>query len=266
MVEYAHETRQETATGWGVRALISAGFAGFLALMAIISFPVPWTPVPFSMMPLGLLVAGAFQRPQWAALSVAIYLLAAGLGAPIFADGESGWKWFIGSSGGYLFGFLLVSPLVSWYMAERREGLTPRWIAILLGLFGVGATAGIAAIAWFLGTESGISTVDSDVSGWNHGRSALWVLLFLIAGMTGLTVALLKRGRGETNQALNLFLVMLGSIILLHICGVTVLWLVTDLSLIHSIILGSIVFLPFDVLKSGLAVAATLPLLPVKHD
>lgn len=266
-MEHRFGTLEQTLTGWPTRLIASAGFAGILALLALISFPLPWTPVPFSLLPLGLLLAGAYQRPLWGFLSVAMYLVAAGIGAPIFADGESGWSWFIGATGGYLFGFLLIAPLVGWYMRERRGLLPTKWVMFVLGAFTLAVLAGLGGIIWMMSTGNSISTLDSDAQNWNLGRSTLWVLLFLIVAMTTLTITFLRRYRQQSQEALNLFLVMMGATIVLHACGVTVLWMATSLTFMESLLLGSLVFLPFDVLKSGLAVALSLPFVPpVNHD
>lgn len=256
--------RTVEANGWSMRLGISLGMAGFLALMGAISFPLPWTPVPFSMMPFALLVAGGYQRPGYAALSVAIYLLAGAAGAPIYADRSSGWEHLWGPTAGYLFGFVLVSALVSRYMQRRREPLSAAWLWTIGGFLAAAVVAGITAIAWMWSTGNGLAHLDSEVTGdWGVGKTSLWFLLFLTAACTALTLVLLNRYRGDRPQALNLFVVMLGSIVILHACGVTVLWLaIEELSLISAIILGSLVFLPFDIVKAGLGVGLTLPFLP----
>lgn len=252
-----------TLTGWPVRLGVSVGLAGFLGLMGAVSFPLPWTPVPFSMMPFALLVTGAMQRPGYAGLSVALYLLAAGAGAPIFAGGESGWHHFVGATAGYLVGFAAASIVVSWYLQRPRRLLSGPWLALVGGFLGAAVLAGIGAILWMWRTGDGLAALDPDVaSSWGVARSTLWFLLFLTVACTAMALALLARNRGERPQALNLFLVMLGSIVILHAFGVTVLWLATSLSLLSAIVLGSLVFLPFDIVKAGLAVGLTLPFLP----
>lgn len=251
--------------GWPLRFGVSVAAAGFLMLMGVISFPLPWTPVPFSMMPFGLLVAGAVQRPGYALLSVVIYLLAAGLGAPVFADGETGWSWFVGATGGYLFGFLLVAPLVAAYMQRAREPMSPRWALGVLAFMAAAVLAGIAAIIWMATTGDGLGALHSEITAdWGVGKSALWVLMFLFAATTVTLIWLMQRSRGERAQALNLFVVFFAAILVLHAVGVTVLWLVSPLGLMGAIILGSIVFLPFDMVKAGLAVGLTQPFLPTE--
>lgn len=248
--------------GWPLRLGISIAMGGFLMLMGVVSFPLPWTPVPFSMMPFGLLVTGAVQKPGYAAGSVVLYLVAAGAGMPVFADGESGWSWFVGSTAGYLFGFVLVSLFVSYYMQQARRPMSPRWALAALGMIGASVLAGMVAIIWMWSTGDGFTNLDSEVTAdWGVGKSALWVLLFLFAAFTAVALWVLGRSRGEQVHALNLFVVMVAAIILLHAVGVTVLWLVSPLGLMGAIILGSVVFLPFDMVKAGLAVGLTLPFL-----
>jgi biotin transport system substrate-specific component len=249
-----------------VRWVVAAGFGAFLMLMGTLSFPLPWTPVPFSMMPFALLVAGAAQRPAQALASVVIYLAAGGLGAPVFAGGESGWSHFVGATGGYLFAFLTVPPLVALYLRRRRAALSDRVAAALVAFVALAMAAGTAAIAWTWSTGQGLSALDDDVNGWGVGRSVLWFLLFLIAAMTATVVWVLRRRRAEATAALDLFVVMLGAIAVLHAIGVTVLWLATDLSFMAAVVLGSIVFLPFDIVKAGAAVAVALPFAPERTD
>lgn len=254
--------RQVEATGWPVRLAISAGFAGLIALFAAISFPVSWTPVPFSLAPIALLLTGTYQRPGYAALSVVIYLMAAGLGMPIFAEGESGFHHFIGNTAGYLFGFIAVSSMVSWYMQERRRLLPRRWITIMLAGIGALVIGGIVAIIRFTGSGAGFSAYGEEYIAYGMGRSVLWVMVFLVAASTGLGIWAMQRARGQGTHALNLFLVMIAATGVLHFMGVSGLVWIAGLDVVTAIVLGSIVFLPFDILKAALAVALSLPFLP----
>ncbi len=243
-------------TGWPTRLGLSVGMAGFLALMAQVSFPLPWTPVPFSMMPFALLVAGACQKPVWSVLSVALYLAAGAVGLPVYAEGSSGVQHLVGSTAGYLFGFLLVSALVSAYVQRPRALLPHRLVVFLTAAVAVAVFAAASVVAWMARTGTGLEDA------FGVGPSTLWVLAFVTAAGLGLTYVLLRRQRGQATEAANLWLVMLGALLVLHFCGVTVLWALTPLSLIQAIAVGSVVFLPFDIVKAGLAVALSLPFLP----
>ena len=254
MNQYGTRFHLPTPTTTVSQTLVSLGMAGLLMLFGAISFPVPWTPVPFSLIPLGLLMAGAVQRPAWAALSVVIYLVAGGLGAPVFAEGESGWQHFAGATAGYLFAFPLVSAMVGAYV--RRPRALPSWLrSALLAAFIASAVAGTAVVAWLWSRDASLGG-DYAVTG-----SVLWALVWVTAACIAMAVWNLRR-RTDHGPALSMWVVMMGAILMLHACGVTGLWLVGGFPLIEAIAYGSIVFLPFDTIKAALGVAATLPFLP----
>jgi biotin transporter BioY len=240
---------------------------GFLMIMGILSFPLPWTPVPFSLMPIGLIVAGAAQKPGYAMGSVAIYLLAAGLGAPVFADGESGWSWFVGSTAGYLVGYFVMAFVISWFMQRSRDPMPPGTALGILVFMSASVIAGVVAIIAMTVSGEGLNARTTELdSTWAVGRSTLWVMLFLFSTATVTVLWMLKRSRGEQATAWTLLVVMFASILILHAFGVTVLWIVSPLSLIDAIILGSIVFLPFDMVKAGLGVGLVLPFVPTENS
>lgn len=244
---------------WVARLGISAGFAAFLAVMALVSFPLPWTPVPFSMMPFALLVTGAAQRKGWGAASVLMYLAAAALGAPVFAGGEAGWRHLVGSTAGYLWGFVGAAWLVGWYVQRRRRLLDPRTARVLvagLGALGVLGLVTLTTIA-LRGTTF--------TSAWSATQSFLWLFVALAALTAVGTVAWLRRRHGSGHERLNLFLVMMAAIAVIHVPGVVVLKAMTGLVWSEAIALGSTVFLPFDLLKAGAATGLTTLFLPT-HD
>jgi biotin transport system substrate-specific component len=63
---------------------------------------------------------------KWASACLAIYLLAGGLGLPVFAAGKGGFAHFAGPTGGYLIGFFLAAFLVGIItdIADKRTELT----------------------------------------------------------------------------------------------------------------------------------------------
>ena len=71
---------------WLWKLALAVGMAGFVALTAQMSIPLPWTPVPFSFGVVGVLLAGAVLGPGWGVLSIALYILAGALGLRVFAD------------------------------------------------------------------------------------------------------------------------------------------------------------------------------------
>jgi biotin transport system substrate-specific component len=104
---------------------------------------VPIGPVPVSMQPFFVFLAGYALGPRRGAMAVGLYLLAGALGLPVFAGGRSGLGHLFGPTGGYLFGWLITAWLCG--MARRADGPLP-WVrgggyglAALLILYATGA-------------------------------------------------------------------------------------------------------------------------------
>ncbi len=94
-------------------------FSLLLALLAQLSFAVPFSPVPVTGQTLGVLLAGFVLGARGGAAVIALYLAQGLAGLPVFAGGLSGPAAFIGPSGGYLLGFLPAAWLAGW-LAEKR--------------------------------------------------------------------------------------------------------------------------------------------------
>lgn len=74
---------------------------------------IPVKPIPFTMQTFAvMLVSLTFKRWQ-AITAVGIYLIAGAVGLPVFANFSYGIKALIGLSGGYLWGFLLATIVMS---------------------------------------------------------------------------------------------------------------------------------------------------------
>ncbi|NQY42499.1 MAG: biotin transporter BioY [Legionellales bacterium] len=83
----------------------------FLILSAKIS--VPFYPVPLSLQTLAIMAIALFTNRKIAMVSTTLYLLEGLLGMPVFTTMESGPIVFLGTRGGYLLGFLLLSYVCS---------------------------------------------------------------------------------------------------------------------------------------------------------
>ncbi len=90
-----------------------------VALAAHVAFPLPFTPVPFTLQPLAVLGVGLALGPLDSALAMLAYLIEGASGLPVFSPtGPGGPAQLLGLTGG----FLLVYPLV----AALAGGLTRR--------------------------------------------------------------------------------------------------------------------------------------------
>ncbi|WP_286182128.1 biotin transporter BioY [Desulfovibrio sp. Huiquan2017] len=105
---------------------------------------VPIGPVPVSMQPFFIFLAGYLLGPRHAAMAMALYLLAGFIGLPVFAGGKSGLGYLLGPTGGYLVGFLGTGFICG--LGRTRAGELPWTRGLLAGLAGVGLVYATGAI------------------------------------------------------------------------------------------------------------------------
>ena len=118
-------------------ALGVVGFAVALAAASQVAIPLPGTPVPMTLQPLVVVLAGLWLGPVAGAASMVMYLLAGAAGLPVFAPmGAPGFARLLGPTAGYLWAYP-VAALVAGLVAGRRRDFVFRALA---------AGAGIAVI------------------------------------------------------------------------------------------------------------------------
>src|SRR5215207_9869246 len=107
----------------GVVAVGIVGFAAALALASQIALPIPGTPVPITLQPLVVVLAGMWLGPVAGAVSMVLYLAAGAMGLPVFSPfGAPGVARFLGPTGGYLFAYP-VAAFVAGALAGRTTSL-----------------------------------------------------------------------------------------------------------------------------------------------
>jgi biotin transport system substrate-specific component len=84
-------------------AIGAIAFAAVLAVASQFAIPIPGTPVPITLQPLVVVLAGLVLGPTTAAASMVMYLAAGAAGLPVFAPvGAPGVARLLGPTGGYL--------------------------------------------------------------------------------------------------------------------------------------------------------------------
>ena len=84
----------------------------FLALSSYVE--VPMVPVPMTMQTFAVTMVGALYGWRLGGLTIVAWLLEGALGLPVLAGGASGAQHFLGSTGGYLAGFVAMAAIVGW--------------------------------------------------------------------------------------------------------------------------------------------------------
>lgn len=93
-------------------AALVVGFAGLIGLLAQISIPLPFTPVPITGQTLAVLLGASLIGPVRGILGSGLYLALGLAGVPWFAGGNGGTGIITAPSFGYLIGFIAASMVV----------------------------------------------------------------------------------------------------------------------------------------------------------
>jgi biotin transport system substrate-specific component len=119
------------------RRVAAFGVIGFvLALVAAsqVALPLPGTPVPITLQPMVVVLAGMMLGPTLGSMSMALYLALGAFGVPVFAPiGAPGIARFFGPTGGYLIAYPAAAFLAG-VLANRFPTLLGRWAAAVAGI------------------------------------------------------------------------------------------------------------------------------------
>ena len=160
------ESRQSRQATLAVRAAAVLFMTALTAAAAQVSFSIPFTPIPFTMQPMVVLMAGLALGPRLGMASQMLYLLAGIAGLPVFAASLTlppGMARLLGPSGGYLLSYPFAAFVTGWLAAkgfDRRywtsvvamlAGLAVvyaigvLWLGLLTSSLGTGAAIGLRA-------------------------------------------------------------------------------------------------------------------------
>ena len=126
----------------------------FLALLARLSMPVPFSPVPITGQTFGILFLGTVLGSRLGVLSVIAYISEGLVGFPVFAGGTAGFLYLLGPTGGYLIGFIPAVYLVG-YLSEKRW--TNKFTATIITMIFGTSIIFIFGISW-LAITAGFGT------------------------------------------------------------------------------------------------------------
>jgi biotin transport system substrate-specific component len=163
--------------------------AGVVLVGLLAQITVPWHPVPLTGQTFGVLLVGGVLGLWRAVASLSLYFAVGLVGLPVFQDGNNGWDYVQGPTGGYIVGFIIAAGIVG-YMAERGldRRVVPMIGAMLLGTVVIYAL-GAAWLAYW--TPPGAD----EVFGWS-GAYESGVQPFLLGDLVklGAAAALLPCG------------------------------------------------------------------------
>ena len=136
--------------------LTVAGIVGFAAAVAAasqIAIPLPWTPVPITLQPMLVVLAGMLLGPPAGVASMLLYQGAGAAGLPVFTPiGAPGIARFFGPTGGYLIAYP-AAAFVAGSLTARATSFTTRTFAAIAGI-AVIYLGGIAQLSFLTGSVS----------------------------------------------------------------------------------------------------------------
>jgi biotin transport system substrate-specific component len=115
-----------------VSAALVLGGVLFTAVLAQISIPLSWTPVPITGQTLAVALVGTAYGARLGALTMFAYYLVGMAGAPFYADANGGWDAATGPTAGYLIGFVIAAGLMGRLAEQRWDRRLSSSIALML--------------------------------------------------------------------------------------------------------------------------------------
>jgi biotin transport system substrate-specific component len=162
------------------RALSVVVAAGALALSAQLALPMPGTPVPLTLQPFVVVLAGLLLGPADAAAAMVLYLAAGAAGLPVFAPmGAPGLARLLGPTGGYLLAYPVAAAVTGWLGAGRAAFMTRALAAIAgIAVMYLGGLAQLAVLSGSIATAALLGVLPF--------AAADVVKAFVAAGLSGL--------------------------------------------------------------------------------
>ncbi|WP_419806886.1 biotin transporter BioY [Terriglobus sp.] len=145
----ASAVAQSGSSMWLRRAGIALLGSLAVAVAAHVTVPLPWTPIPFTLQPMAVLLVGLLLGPSLGFATMVLYLAEGAMGLPVFQPhGPGGLLQLAGPTGGFLWSYPLVAMIAgALYPALRSR---PPFIAAMYACFAaivVLFTAGAAQLA-----------------------------------------------------------------------------------------------------------------------
>lgn len=146
------------------KILLSLLMACFTGIMAQIIIPLPWTPVPITAQTFAVLCSGLFLGKKYGCLSQILYIVLGVAFIPWFGGMAGGLETLLGSTGGFLIGFVIASYFIGAISEKYADARNFTKMAMVIGTanFALIYIPGLAGLAlWFSLTQgTAIGIVD----------------------------------------------------------------------------------------------------------
>jgi biotin transport system substrate-specific component len=116
--------------------ILVAMFTSIVAALGVLPpIALPFTPVPITAQTFGVMLVGAILGARLGGLSMALFVLLVGIGAPILSGGRGGLPSLIGPSGGYILSWPIAAFIIG-FLVDRFSGKLKLWNMIVFNYIG----------------------------------------------------------------------------------------------------------------------------------
>mgnify|MGYP002514261887 FL=1 len=126
------ERIQDASTA--TKVLMSLMMACFTGIMAQIIIPLPWTPVPITAQTFAVLCSGLFLGKKYGCLSQILYIVLGVAFIPWFGGMTGGLDVLLGSTGGFLIGFVIASYFIGLITEKYADARNFKKMALTIGI------------------------------------------------------------------------------------------------------------------------------------
>lgn len=142
----------------------TAAFSAIIAVLAQLAIPMP-SGIPITLQTFAVALCGFFLGPFRAVLSVILYILIGGIGIPVFANLHGGLHFLMGSTGGFIIGFIPLALLCGFgkLLPVNKEltaiSILKTVIVLFISIFGLAACHFLGALHYANLTKKDILSV-----------------------------------------------------------------------------------------------------------
>ncbi len=126
------ERIQDASTA--TKILMSFMMACFTGIMAQIIIPLPWTPVPITAQTFAVLCSGLLLGKKYGCLSQVLYIVLGVAFIPWFGGMTGGLDILLGSTGGFLIGFVIASYFIGAITEKYAKARNFTRMAVVIGI------------------------------------------------------------------------------------------------------------------------------------
>ena len=156
MAKVAIQTVDPRALEWTKQAAVVVGASLFVALCARVTVPLPFTPVPLSLVNFGVLVVALLLGSRRGFAALALYLAEGAFGLPVFTPSilHGGIAQILGPTGGFLMAYPLFAFVAGWIY----EHTSRRFVWAALSSLAAEIVLFIGGLSWLAALTHSVST------------------------------------------------------------------------------------------------------------